>query len=155
MDGFLMVLFYFIESSLLVAAGPGLLGMRPRIGQILLVGLVHGLAVWGVRTLYQVLKIPFGSHTLILAIILFLCLWQLAKLPIFVAISGAAISVTLLLISEPLILIPFVGYLNLTFEQIMKNFLLFFPIALVGDSLLILAVILGFFLKKRAFNQSR
>lgn len=155
MNAFIKVLFYFIESTLLATAGPGLLGMRPKTGKFLLVGFLHGLSVWGVRTLYDLLEIPFGSHTIILALLLFLFLWQLAKLPVFVALCGTAISFTLLLISEPLILVPLVGYLHLTFDQIMQNSLLFFPIALTGDILLILAVIIGLFLKNKAFCQSR
>ncbi|MDA8212396.1 MAG: hypothetical protein M0021_11050 [Clostridia bacterium] len=150
MGVFLKTLFYFIESSLLATAGPGLLGVKLKGKSVLLIGFLHSLSVWGLRTLYQALKIPFGSHTLVLAFLMCLLLWQIARLPFFEALGGTAISFTLLLVSEPLVLIPLVRYLNLTFELVQNNPLLFFPIALAGDSLLLLAVIIGYFRKNKA-----
>ncbi len=140
--GTLRALFFIFEGSLLAIVGAKVMGEQLGRKSILLISLIYGVSVLGIRSLYQFLKIPFGSHTLILALLMLLLLWQMGKLPLPTATYSTLISFILLFVGEPLVALPLIKYFHLSFDKIMIDIFWFYVIGLASNSLLILTSLL-------------
>ncbi len=98
----LRVLFFLhvVESFLLAATGLRLFGHRGRLWQYLAVGVTHGFLVWLVRGIYRTYGIPFGTHTLILGLLLIVLIRLVIKVDWNTALGASLVSLCLILLGS-------------------------------------------------------
>lgn len=100
----LRVLFFLfmVQSVLMSLTGLRLFGINIKFRTVLLIGIIHGLAVWVVRGIYTTYEIPFGTHTIILMIVLVLLINILGKVKLGNALAVALVAVSLIMLGSAL-----------------------------------------------------
>lgn len=137
-----LLFFYWVEACMLAYAGLGLLGIRVPLNEIIRIGVSHGIAVFMVRGFYSSMGIPFGTHTLILVLILSLLIAKFTHLRWGIALSASLLGMVTLILGESLILPNFHELLNLTVDQIWANPWTHVLAGYVGDILLVIVTVL-------------
>lgn len=139
----MIYLSYFVHSWLVFVTPLKFLRYKLTIRQQALFTIIYGLGIVFTRGIYNFVKVPFGTHTvllLILSIILFKNIlkdfsWQSS---IYITL----IIFIILLINDAVILLPIMKMLNLTVTGIEKDSILaFMPTIILPNLLLILTYI--------------
>lgn len=139
----MIYLSYFVHSWLVFVTPLKFLRYKLTIRQQALFTIIYGLGIVFTRGIYNFVKVPFGTHTvllLILSIILFKNIlkdfgWQSS-------IYTTLIIFIILLINDAVILLPIMKMLNLTVTGIEKDSILaFMPTIILPNLLLILTYI--------------
>ncbi|GAW91431.1 hypothetical protein [Calderihabitans maritimus] len=121
MEDLRVLLFLHItESFLMAATGLRLFGQNSGLKILMAIGVIHGLAVWLIRGAYLYYHIPFGTHTLILTVILFLLIRMLARVSWGEALGATLTSVSLVIIGSSISGI-IVQFYHLNVQDIMNN----------------------------------
>ena len=137
-------LLYFFQSWLMFVTPLKLLRYKSTIEQKALFTIIYGVGVIFSRGIYNFLKVPFGTHTvllIILSIVLFKVIlkdfsWQKS---IYVSL----ITFIILLINDTFIVVPVLKWLNLTIGKMGANDIsTIIIIAILPNLLLILAYII-------------
>lgn len=132
-----LFLFYWIEACMIAYVGLGLVGVKAGFRNILKVGMTHGVAVYLIRGLYVTLGIPFGTHTLILVMVLSFLISRFCRLSFGIALTGALLGIVTLVLGESLILPHLYKIIDIPMEKIWANPWTHVLAGYVGDVLLI------------------
>lgn len=132
-----LFLFYWIEACMIAYVGLGLINVKTDFRNILKVGMAHGFAVYLIRGIYVTLDIPFGTHTLILVMIMSFLISIFCRLNFGIALTGALLGVVTLVLGESLILPHFHKIINIPMEKVWANPWTHLLAGYVGDILLI------------------
>ena len=131
---------YMIEGFLLGYVSLKLFKVTSSLKQLLLIGTLHGLAIYLVRKLYELLNIQLGTHSLILLIVLIFLLRYIGKAPWLYAISGGISTVTLIYLASPLAY-KLIEIANWDIEQVLASPLLLLVAGYTELTYVILAAI--------------
>lgn len=137
-----LLFFYWIESCMIAFAGLGLIGIRVPLSNIVKIGILHGVAVFIVRGFYSSMGIPFGTHTLILVLIMSLLIAKFTHLSWGIGLSASLLGMVTLILGESLVLPYFHKILNMTVDQIWENPWTHVMAGYVGDILLLVVTLL-------------
>lgn len=144
-DDYRVLLFYYwIEACFIAYVGLGLLGIRIDFRKIIRIGIFHGLTVYWVRGIYKILEIPFGTHTLILAIIMSIFISRIGRLRWGIGLTASLLGIVLLMLGESLVLPNFHKILNISLEEMWSNPWTHVLAGYVGDILLLFLALLIF-----------
>lgn len=137
-----LLFLHIVESLLLAAVGLRLFDQRVTYGKLLLIGVIHGLIVWLVRGFYKYYGIALGSHTVVVAIFLFLLLKLLAEVSWSIALGATLVSFCLVSFGG---MIPgvIIKYFDLNIQVIFSNPWWHVLVGLTETSFLILALLLN------------
>lgn len=116
-----MFLFFMVESFFMSIIGMGLIGIRLGIRQYLTIGIIHGFFVYVIRNIYLLNEIPFGTHTIILLLIMIILIHYVGKLSWGEAAVAGFVGIAIMLINEAIVIVPFYGYFNLKFAAVMND----------------------------------
>ena len=151
MEDIRLLLFLHIPEAILITfVGMKLFGIKAKLRDILLVGLIQGLLVYLVRGIYISYKISFGTHTFITLLTLILLIRYIIKIDWGISIISTVSVESLVLIgsSFPLKLSEF---LNIPIEKQFHNPLLFASFGLTENIVVVcvglICVINGFKIK--------
>ncbi|ADG83489.1 hypothetical protein [Thermincola potens] len=136
-----LLLFYWVESCFIAYTGLSLIGIRIKLGKVIPVGVIHGVMVYLVRGLYKYFEIPFGTHTLILLIIMACLLTIFVRVRFGTAVTASLLGMVLLLLGEMVTMPFFYKAMNMPVEQIWANPWTHILAGYVGDSLIMLAAL--------------
>lgn len=137
----MIYLLYFVHSWLIFAAPLKILRYKPTIKQQALFIVVYGVGVIFSRSIYSFLKVPFGTHTVLLIIlnaILFKTILKDFSWQKSVCIS--LIVFIILLINDALILVPAMKLFNLTISKIETNNILAVIFSSILSNLLLILI---------------
>lgn len=141
----MIYLLYFVHSWLVFVTPLKFLRYKSTVGQKILFTVVYGAGVIFSRDIYKFLKVPFGTHTIlliILSIILFKNIlkdfnWQRS---IYITL----ITFVALLVNDSLILVPIMKLFNLPISKIeTDNILAIIFMGILSNLLLILVYIIS------------
>ncbi|OPX88503.1 MAG: Sensor protein CitS [Pelotomaculum sp. PtaB.Bin104] len=126
-----LIIISFPEAMLVAALGITLAGFKPRLKQLAIIGIFHGLASCIIRSS----QVPFGLHTIILLLVFILIINAVTRLNLktsaLAALTGLTIYVAVELLIAPQVL-KITGY---TYEKVLADTLLrfyfFLPEALI------------------------
>lgn len=137
-----------IQAGLLGWAMTLLVGKRPTLNQIFTFALAYGLAVPLSRLIYDLLPVPFFTHTILLFFWAIVLYWVVFKLPIVKAIIAGLIGIIIFFIVDGLLIIQLVRIFNITIEAGEANYLfltfVFLTINICFIGIIILNKITGF-----------
>lgn len=108
-----ILLTHLIEPFMMVGAGLGIIGLRIYIRKMILISVVSGFLIFGVRKIYAIYEIPLGTHTFILSLCFVLLLRFIGKQRVLDSIIAVLISIFLLLVGEGIVFMPIVKFLDL------------------------------------------
>ncbi len=119
----LRVLFFLhmVEGSLMAYCSLSLLRLRIPLFRLLVIGVVSGLAVYLLRGLYAYTGIPFGSHTLVMILVMVLLYRYVARIEWGVGTVAALLGFILVQLSEACLLVPVTGLFKMSIDQILAN----------------------------------
>jgi len=101
MEDIKILFFYYLgEALLLVFVGLAFFGRRLSWPRLLAVSGAYGFSIWVVRGVYKIYGIPFGSHTLILTLLLFLWIKFIGKMDWDIAVGASLTGMTLILLGS-------------------------------------------------------
>lgn len=108
------------EAMLVAALGITLIGFKPRLNQLLIIGIFHALVSYIIRGS----QVPFGLHTIILSLTLILIIHAVTRFNIMTSalagLAGLTIFVTVEMLTAPQLL-RITGY---TFEEVLTDHIL-------------------------------
>lgn len=137
-----LLLFYCVEAALIAYAGLGLLGVKIQFKNLIKIGIFHGLAVSIIRGLYLTFKIPFGTHTLILVLVMSILISRFGRIRFGTSLTAALLGIVTLILGESLVLPTFNKLLGVSVDQMWANPWTQILAGYVGDVLLIAVAIL-------------
>lgn len=141
------LLFYFIESFLMAGAGLGVIGIRLKFKNMILITIIHGLLIYGIRSFYIKSNIPFGTHTIILFICFIMELKFVGKQRVRDSIIAALINFLLIMWGDGVFLFPLLKLVKLDFNALMCKPGGIVLAGLLADTLLIIAFFIGYIFK--------
>ncbi|MBB6218430.1 hypothetical protein HNQ80_004594 [Anaerosolibacter carboniphilus] len=109
---------FFIEGFLSLGAGLGILGIRLNLRHMGLLSCLYSLITYGVRKLYALYNIPFGTHTFIILGIFALFIVFIGKQKILDSILSVIVSLSLMLLGESFFLFPILNFLGVDFTTL-------------------------------------
>lgn len=137
-----LLLFYWVEGSLIAYTGLSLLGIKLNMKKVITIGLIHGLMIFLVRGSYKTLGIPFGTHTLILLFIIVFLFVKIGRVRPGVAVNAALLGIVLLVLGEAVTMPFFYKAMNMPVEEIWMNPWTHIMAGYAGNSLIILMAII-------------
>jgi len=138
----ILLFFYFGEALLLAYVGLALFGVRLSWARLFVVGGVYSLCIWGVRSIYTIFEISFGSHTLILTAMLILIIRFIGQVDWGIAVGASLTGMTLILLGS--MLTDFAAQkLNLSLDKIISSVWLNIVFGYMEDVFLILMLLLN------------
>lgn len=146
------LIMHFIEGFFMIGAGLGILGIRIRISVMMLIATIYGLITYGVRQLYIINNIPFGTHTFVLITFLILLLIFLGKQPFFISLIASLLSLMLVVIADGVILAPLLTYFKINPVIIANKPGGLLLAGLISNTLLIIAFFITRVHKKQFIN---
>lgn len=141
MFGTIVLLFFQIVQGLIMAyVGAKIVGESATVKKLGLIALIYGVTIQFVRSLYELLEFPLGTHSFVLLIIFVVLLKQVLSTNWGKAFTAGIITVGLAILGGfvPMAIIEFS---RLTYEQVFESIWLFIPIAIAESTLLIIAAI--------------
>ncbi|TCO74378.1 hypothetical protein [Marinisporobacter balticus] len=141
------IIVYFIECFLMVGAGLGLIGIRPKVKTMLLISIIQALLVYNIRILYIKNNIPFGTHTLLLLISFIILLKFIGKQRSLDSIIATLISFLLIMWGDGVFLFPLLRLLKLNPQTLMCKHGGLLLAGLLANLLLIITFFIGYILK--------
>lgn len=136
---------HLIHAFFMFVAPLSFLNYKTTVIQKILFTLIYGTMVHFSRQIYNLINIPFGSHTLILVILAIILFKNILK--DFTWIRSTYISLVLfiiLIINDSIFVLPYMKFFHLTITQMEINNVI--PIifkTIVSNSLLVLIFIIG------------
>ena len=98
----LFLFFFWVQSFLQVATGVGLFDFKFSWKRVLAAGIIHGVFVWLIRSLYVMFDIPFGTHSLILLVLLIIIIKLVVGTDWGIATGASLTSMTLVMLGSGL-----------------------------------------------------
>lgn len=119
----LLILFIslFTECFFIDGAGLSIIGVRPKIKILIVITLIHGFLTYGIRMFYETNKIPLGTHTFVLIIILVVVLKVFTKQKLTTSIIAILISYLLLTLGEGIFMYNIFRVFNITIDDMLNN----------------------------------
>ncbi len=112
---------FLVECFFIVGGGLSVIGVRPKLKKILLLGIVSGVVSFTVRSLYETYSIPLGTHSFIIVILFILVLKVVGKQNWRVSIVAILASFLLLSLGEGIFMFNFFRILSIDFREIAVN----------------------------------
>lgn len=112
---------FLLESFFSVGAGLSIIGVRPKLKKVVWLGCITGIVVFSVRSIYEIYKIPLGTHSFVLIILLILILRHIGKQKWVVSIVATLISFLLLSLGEGIFMFNAFKLLNIDFKEMIVN----------------------------------
>ncbi|HWI55529.1 MAG TPA: hypothetical protein VNT57_07540, partial [Desulfobacteria bacterium] len=137
-----LLFFYWVESCMIAFTGLGLMGIRVPVRNLVSIGILHGVAVFLVRGFYSSMGIRFGTHTLVLVLILSSMITKFTQLSWGIGLSASLLGMVTLILGESLVLPNFHKMLNMTVDQIWENPWTHVLAGYVGDILLVIVTLI-------------
>lgn len=137
-----LIFFYMVQSLLMILAGAQFFNLKISKKQIIFISISYGLAIWVVRGFYQFFHIPFGTHTLILAIIFSLIIKIFTKTSIDYAIGISLLSLCLVMLGGGIGGLIH-SLISLSYEEVLNNVLLHIFFGHLENSILIIFLIIS------------
>ncbi|MDK2821215.1 MAG: hypothetical protein PWP31_1180 [Clostridia bacterium] len=132
-----------------------LFGYRSDFKIVIKIGVIYGIAIWIVRGIWNYYQIPISllTHTLVLMVIFSFLLKTIGKITWNNAIRATLINISLLLLSDFIILPPLLNFIELDMTNVFNNPWMHILIGYIENIflllLLFLNVVFGF---KFSFN---
>lgn len=138
------VLHSIIQAWLLILASLSLCGISVSIRKALYFALVYGPLVILVRYIYSVLRVPFGTHTFILMVVIVILFKLFVNDISWVrSIIAMLIGLVLLLVGDAFFVVQAIRFFGLTVQQASSSMLWCTVLGLASDLSLILGLIAG------------
>ncbi len=136
----MLYLSHFIHAWLVFVTPLIFLNYKTTIRQQALFTIIYGLGVAFSRNIYDFVKVPFGTHTILLIILSIVLFKNILKdFGWNKSIYTSLIIVIILLINDTLILLPLMKMFNLTITGVEKRGSLgFIPVIILSNLILIL-----------------
>lgn len=138
-----LIFFYLVESFLMVFCGFRLFKVQQRTHILIIISIIYGLAIYFVRGLYIYFNYPFGTHTLILALIFLLLVMTIGKINFSLSVGITLLSFCLMLIGGSLSAIV-VQQFNLNPIDILNNPWLHVAVGNSENVMLLIALICSY-----------
>jgi len=116
-----LLFFYMFEGGVMAYCSLALLGLRIPFKHLALVSAGGGLAVYLLRGLYAYTGIPFGSHTLLMILVMVLLYRFVAKIEWGIGTVVALLGFILVQLSEACLLVPVAGLFKISIDRILAN----------------------------------
>lgn len=142
----LRVLFFLhlIEGGIMAYCSLSLLGLRISFGRLAIISFGGGLGVYLLRALYTYTGLPFGSHTLVMILVMVLLYRFVARIEWGVGTVVSLLGFILVQLSEACLAVPVVSLFKLKIDEILANSWLHVAFGwLVDLPLVILALVCG------------
>lgn len=119
----LRVLFFLhmIQGGIMAYCSLSLLGLRISFLRLVVISAAGGLAVYLLRGLYAFTGIPFGSHTLVMILVMVLLYRYVARIEWGVGTVVALLGFILVQLSEACLAVPLTSLLKLTVDEILAS----------------------------------
>jgi len=131
-----------VQALLMILAGTMFFNLRVKKAQIFRATLYYGLAIWGVRSFYAYYHIPYGTHTLLLAIIHTLILYFTLKQSLIYCLAITGFSFSLIMLGGGLVGLG-VNLARITIDKVLDNVWLNVLFGQLENILLIVYLFLG------------
>ncbi|MDH7576873.1 MAG: hypothetical protein QHH75_03410 [Bacillota bacterium] len=116
-----LLFLHLIEPGIMSYCSLSLLGLRIPFKLLAVVSAGGGLAVYLLRGLYAYTGIPFGSHTLLMILVMVLLYRFVAKIEWGIGTVAALLGFILVQLSEACLAVPLVSLFKLTVDEILVN----------------------------------
>ncbi|MFX0547968.1 hypothetical protein ACOAKC_01410 [Hathewaya histolytica] len=144
---------HIIQSFLMVAVGYSIIGIKLDRRKIIGVTILNSICIMGVRSLYNKFNIPYGTHTIVLAIIYTLICKLITKENLINSLISTLISFSLIVVQELIVLLPIVYIFKVDIDKLISNNnFMFILITFIGNSLLGILYIFFFKLDHSIIN---
>lgn len=148
MELLILITSLLIESFLIVGAGLSIIGIRLKVQRLIIIALILGSLTYGIRMFYETYKIPLGTHTFIIIIILTVILKILTKQKLTTSIIAVLISYLLITLGEGIFMYNVFRLFNITMEDMLSNGNVRFLGTMLTNIPLIIVFIIGYVYKK-------
>jgi len=139
------IFFYMVQAFLVTIAGCKFFNIKTRVKQTILVSIIYGIVIWVVRGVYSILQIPYGTHTLILAICYCLLLLFIMRINFTYCLGVTGFGFSLVLLSDGLVGI-FLAWSGESIDLILGNVWLHIIFGHIENLLLIIYLVLDKFI---------
>lgn len=143
----ILLISLFIECFLINGAGLSIIGVRPKIKVIIVIALIHGFLTYGIRMFYETNKIPLGTHTFVLIIILVVVVKIFTKQKFTTSLIAILISYLLITLGEGIFMYNIFRVFNITIDDMLKNPVFRFLGTILTSIPLIITFIIGYVFK--------
>ncbi|MCT4563738.1 MAG: hypothetical protein N4A68_05395 [Maledivibacter sp.] len=114
-----LLIAHWMEGVLFIAAGLGIINIRLRFKNLALLGIMFALTILGVRELYEIYNIPYGTHSFVLLMIYAIILKTVGKQRWDASIIAVLISFLLLILGEGVFMFNIFKFLNISIEDML------------------------------------
>jgi len=125
----------------MILAGCYFFNVSVRKKQVLLAMILQSLAIWIVRSIYALKQIPYGSHTLILALIFCLVIYFVMRVNMLYSLAITSFSFSLIMLGGGLVGIG-VRWLGQSIEYVLNNTWLYIIFGQLENIFLVIYLIL-------------
>ncbi|WP_035291593.1 hypothetical protein [Clostridium sp. KNHs214] len=140
-----------IECFFVIGTGLSFLGIYLNFKTLLKTSLVNGIILYFIRIIYLNNKIPLGSHTFIIMIIIILYLTLFLKISLLKSIISILISLALVLLGEGI----FIPLLKGIIPRLYKKFGLAIIAFFISHCFLIISFFINYSTKKTIINLNK
>ncbi|HAA89912.1 MAG: hypothetical protein XD63_1450 [Thermoanaerobacterales bacterium 50_218] len=122
MEGLQTLFFYHFEESFLLAyCSLALLGYRASLPRLAVISVISGFGAYLLRGLYLSTDLPFGSHSLLLFLLLVLLYHFVAQVEWGIAVMASLLGFLLLSLSVIALGFPALALLKLDFGELLED----------------------------------
>ncbi len=146
---------YYIEGFLIVGGGLSILNIRPKLSKIACLAIMYSLVIFGVREIYQIYNIPFGTHSFIIIMLQIIILKYIGKQNWVVSVITPLISFLLISWGEGILMFNIINLIDITLQDIMHTPGFRLVGILLSNIPLIVIFILGYIFKISVIDINR
>lgn len=133
---------HFIECLLMIIAGGVIFNFSSRNFKLFLIaGVINAILVYLVRSVYLINKIPFGTHSLVLAVLFIVSYKFIFSIDFKIATATSVLTFALLFASEKALFPTFISLFPT--EQIINNFGVYLILNILLDLPFIVIILWG------------
>jgi len=146
---------FFIEGFFMTGASLSLIGIKLKIRKIITIASLYGISVFIIRKTYVAFKIPFGTHIVVVAIVLVLLIKIFGKQNIMISIISSLLSIILVLWAEGVFVMPVLKLFEIDYATLSAiKFGGTILGILISDILLIVGFLVGYIFNIHLINLS-
>ncbi|MDW7675161.1 MAG: hypothetical protein SCK28_11570 [Bacillota bacterium] len=139
----LSIVINIVQAALLSTSMILMVGEKIRKNEIVAFAIIYGLAVPLARSIYGVMHAPFYTHTMILITIAILLYKFLIKLSWLKAAAATLLGVTIMFITDALIVVQVIKLFDLTVQEITNNMVLYTLLTSITSLVMLLIIVLN------------
>lgn len=146
---------YWIEGFLIVGAGLSIMNIRLKLSKVAYMAVMCSLVIFGVRKVYEIYSIPYGTHSFIIVFLQILILKYIGKQNWGVAAIAPLITFFLINVGESIFMFNIIKLLNIPIEDILFKTGFMFLGTILSNIPLLVVFILGYGFKIHIIDINR